>query len=244
MDSRSVAVSLGSDLPASSSHSGVRFAPPERRIKLLDAYGIDLVIDVGANRGQYAAALRAAGWRGRIVSFEPLSEPYAQLAMASEQDAAWECRRVALGRRRGGTRLNVSEDSRNSSVLTVGARHLRTVPDSRIVSVESVTMDRLDAIWPEVVRGARRPYLKMDTQGYELEVLHGAVRVLESAVVVEAELSLLPVYDSGPLFDDIFEFVSRRGFAPIAFEGVLDDAETGEMLQADAIFRRTGASRR
>lgn len=213
-------------------------------MKLLHAYDVDLVIDVGANRGQYAAALRAAGWRGRIVSFEALSEPYGALAMASEQDMAWECRRVALGRRRGMTRLNVSEDSRNSSVLAVGERHLRTVPDSRVVSSESVTMDRLDDIWSEVVRDARRPYLKMDTQGYELEVLSGAARALDAAVVVEAELSLLPVYDSGPLFNEVVEFLAGRGFAPIAFEGVLDDPETGEMLQADAMFRRSGRSRR
>jgi hypothetical protein len=55
---------------------------------------------------------------------------------------------------------------------------------------------------------------------------------------VEVELSLLPVYDSAPLFADVLPFLTGHGFAPIAFEGVLDDVDTGEMLQADAIFRR------
>jgi FkbM family methyltransferase len=71
------------------------------------------VIDVGANSGQYAGGLRAAGYRGRIVSFEPLSEPYGQLAAASSKDADWDCRQLALGRRPGTTTINVSEDSRN-----------------------------------------------------------------------------------------------------------------------------------
>jgi FkbM family methyltransferase len=182
--------------------------------------------------------LRAAGYRGRIVSFEPLSEPYDQLATASGADTAWECRRVALGRRSGTARVNVSQDTRNSSVFTVGDRHLRAVPDSRAVGVESVSMARLDAVWSDVARGALRPCLKIDAQGYELEVLHGSTGVLDAIFLVEVELSLLEVYNGGPLFGDVLRFLARHDFAPIAFEGVLDDAQTGEMLQADGIFRR------
>jgi FkbM family methyltransferase len=222
---------------------GVSFAQAERRARLLSTYAVDLVVDVGANSGQYAASLRAAGYRGRIVSFEPLSEPYCQLATASGKDASWECRHLALGQRRGIARLNVSEDTRNSSLFAVGERHLRAVPDSRTVGAEMVSMDRLDAIWLEVAHGARRPYLKIDTQGYELEVLRGTTDALRAFSLVEVELSLLAVYDAGPLFGDVVRFLTQRGFTPIAFEGVLDDPETGEMLQTDAIFRREAPPR-
>jgi FkbM family methyltransferase len=240
MEWRPVSVTLLGPVVVSSSRllPGVRFSPAERRVRLLKAYGIDLVIDVGANAGQYAAALRAAGYRGRIVSFEPVSEPYGRLATASGADKAWECQRLALDRGRGTARVNVSEDTRNSSVLSVGDRHLRAVPDSRPVGVESASMARLDAIWSDAARGARRPYLKMDVQGYELEVLHGSTGVLDVISLVEVELSLFAVYDAGPLFQDVFRFLRRHDFVPIAFEGVLDDAGTGEMLQADGIFRR------
>ena len=202
------------------------------------AYRVDLVIDVGANGGQYASGLRAAGYRGRIVSFEPLSEPYGQMAAASADDAAWDCRQLALGRRRGTTTIHVSEDSRNSSIFAVGDRHLRTVPDSRLVGGEAVRIDRLDRLWPAIAQSAHRPYLKMDTQGSELEVLRGATRVLDGISLVEVELSLLAVYESAPVFGDVYAVLAQHGFAPIAFEGVLDDTETGEMLQADGIFRR------
>jgi FkbM family methyltransferase len=216
----------------------VRFTPAERRARLLAAYDVDLVIDVGANVGQYAAALRVAGYEGRIASFEPLAEPYATLAAAAAGDPEWDAWRLALGAGRGAACANVAADSRNSSVLAVGERHLRAVPDSRPVAVEQVRLERLDDVWPQVAAGARRPYLKIDTQGYELEVLRGAAGALATVALVEAELSLLPTYDAGPLFADVVPFLAGHGFAPIAFEGVLDDVETGEMLQADAIFAR------
>lgn len=217
---------------------GVRFAPAARRARLLAAYDVDLVIDVGANRGQYAIDLRDAGYRGRIASFEPLAEPYGALAEAAAKDIRWETWRLALGARGTVASVNVAEDSRNSSVLPVGERHLRAVPDSRAVARETVAMERLDDVWPELVRDARRPHLKIDTQGYELEVLRGATAALRTIPLVEAELSLVSTYDAGPLFADVVGFLAAHGFSPIAFEGVLDDPQTGEMLQTDAIFRR------
>jgi FkbM family methyltransferase len=223
---------------------GVRFGPAERRARLLTTHQVDLVIDVGANSGQYATALRQAGYRGRIVSFEPLREPYACLAAAAAEDETWDCWQLALGRGQGVAHVNVSEDTRNSSLLPVGERHLRAVPDSRTLDVETVSMGRLDTMWPEIARDARRPYLKIDTQGYELEVLHGTERALGAISLVEAELSLIPVYDAGPLFDDVVRFLDKHDFAPIAFEGVLDDPETGEMLQTDCIFSRRSAPAR
>jgi methyltransferase FkbM-like protein len=147
---------------ASPSLPGVRFSPAERRACLLAAHGVDLVIDVGANRGQYASGLRAAG----------------------------------------------------------------------------VPVDRLDGVWSAFARDAQRPYLKMDTQGSELDVLRGTIGALDAISLVEVELSLLAVYDSAPVFQDVYALLAQKGFAPIAFEGVLDDPETGEMLQADGIFRR------
>jgi FkbM family methyltransferase len=214
-------------------------SPADRRARLLRAHDVDLVLDVGANAGQYASALRGAGYEGRIASFEPLGEPFGELAAAAAADTRWDVWHLALGASSGDVRVNVSEDTRNSSVLAVGERHLRAVPDSRAVGSESVAVDRLDVLWPRIADGALRPYLKVDTQGYELEVLRGAKDVLDAIVLVEAELSLVSTYDAGPLFDDVVAFLAKHGFAPIAFEGVLDDLVTGEMLQADAIFRST-----
>jgi hypothetical protein len=102
-----------------------------------------------------------------------------------------------------------------------------------------VQVERLDALWVDVIGGARRPCLKMDTQGYECHVLRGAARALRDVVLVEVELSLLPVYGATASFASVTQLMADGGFEPIAFESVLDDPETGEMLQADAIFRRS-----
>jgi FkbM family methyltransferase len=160
----------------------------------------------------------------------------------SARDAMWECRRVALGQRRGRARMHVSEDTRNSSIFEVGERHVSVVPDSRTLDAETVRVVRLDEVWRSVACGAQQPYLKIDTQGYELDVLRGTTRVLGAIPFVEVELSLLAVYDSARLFGEVLRFLTRHDFAPIAFEGVLDDTRTGEMLQADGIFRRVTGS--
>jgi len=103
-------------------------SPADRRARLLCTHDIDLVVDVGANAGQYASSLRAVGYERRIASFEPLSEPYRGLAAASAEDAAWDSWQLALGARTGIAAINIAEDTRNSSVLAVGEHHLRAVP--------------------------------------------------------------------------------------------------------------------
>jgi hypothetical protein len=109
---------------------------------------------------------------GRCDAGGPWRRLHRFRASASRRPSAapgcWEAWRLALGARRGAARANVAEDPRNSSVLKVGERHLRAVPDSRTVAVENVRMERLDDLWPHVAAGARHPCLKIDTQGYEL----------------------------------------------------------------------------
>lgn len=70
-----------------------------RRFALMEHLGIDLVLDVGANTGQYASSLRKAGYRAQIVSFEPLHRAYSRLARSAECDRRWRAVRLALGAR-------------------------------------------------------------------------------------------------------------------------------------------------
>lgn len=217
---------------------GVRFAPGDRRARLMAGAGTDLVVDVGANTGQYARRLREAGYAGRIVSFEPGRAAFEALQRVAAGDAEWACRNQALGRHFATATLHLSADDRNSSVLLVNDHHVRVVPDSRLVDDEQVSVEPLDAVWPTFTVGARCPYLKIDVQGYELEVLLGARNALAECGHVEVELSLAPLYEPGPLLPDILGFLIGQGFQPIAFEGVLDDVETGAMLQVDGVFHR------
>jgi FkbM family methyltransferase len=211
-------------------------AAPDRRARLLSWRGADLVVDVGANEGQYAMRLRNAGFSGRVVSFEPGSEAFERLEKHAADDPLWDCRRLALGERRGVEMLNIAADTEGSSFLEVEPREVRNSPGSRFVAEERVPVERLDAIWAELNPQDRTTFLKLDTQGTELAILRGAGNALDAIELVDVELSLVPLYEGGPLLDEVMAFMHDREFALMSVEGVDEERDTGQMLQVDAIF--------
>jgi FkbM family methyltransferase len=216
--------------------------PAVRRARILAWQQIDVVLDVGANAGQYGSALRRAGFGGRIVSFEPLTEAFARLAAMAEHDPLWDCRQLALGAQPGPARLNVSADLEASSMLPMEERHVRHWPPSAYVGVEDIAVERLDSIAPTLGLRDRRTYLKLDVQGYELEVLRGAETTLDCVCAIEAELSLVALYGGGPLLEEVVQYVDCRGFELVSIEGITEEPETGQMLQLDGIFVRPSSS--
>ena len=215
--------------------------PAVRRARLLSWQRIDAVIDVGANAGQYASLIRGAGYRGRIISFEPLTQAFEALAAVAANDPLWEAHRVALGARAGHARLNVSEDLEASSLLAMEDRHVRHCPESAYVGAETVEVERLDSLCPGLLSEHERAYLKLDVQGYELEVLRGGESTLSRVAAVEAELSLVPLYEGGPLYRDVIEHLDQRGFGLVSLEAITEEPDTGHMLQLDGVFVRTGS---
>jgi FkbM family methyltransferase len=212
--------------------------PELRRLQLLRDRRADLVLDVGANDGTFVGGLRAGGYRGRIVSFEPQSAAFSKLLAATAGDPDWDCRRVALGATEGEVELHLAGNSSSSSLLDMTTQHVTSAPESRYIGSESVRVVRLDAIRDEHVRPTDRVYLKVDVQGSELAVLEGAEVTLRQAVVVDAELSLVPLYDGAPTFDVVIEHLSERGFGLLALEPVFADPATGRLLQVDGLFGR------
>lgn len=212
--------------------------PGPRRVRLLAWREIESVIDVGANAGQYGSRLREAGFTGRIVSFEPGSAAFDRLSETTGRDPRWEVYQCALGDQDGTVTLNVAADSEGSSLLEVEERETRNSPGSAFVGTEQVTLARLDALWPDLSLDGGPVYLKLDTQGSELAILRGAERALGDVEIIEAELSLVPLYRDGPLFDEMIAFLDARGFGLISVEGIDEERDKGHMLQVDAIFLR------
>lgn len=210
----------------------------QRRARIIKWSGVDLVIDVGANAGQYARAVRSQGYSGRIVSLEPLAGAYADLAASTGSDPLWDCHQVGLGSEDGHAIMNVSENTVCSSLLPMDARTVALEPDAKYVGTEEVRLARLDTLWSEITRGAERPYLKVDVQGYELEVLRGAQSALAEIRVVQAELSLAALYPGAPLLAEVVNYLHTHAFRVISLDCVFDDPTTGEMLQLDGIFAR------
>jgi len=209
--------------------------------RLLREAGIDLVLDVGANAGQYAAGLRLLGYRGRIVSFEPLSTAHAQLSRVARRGEGWEVApRMALGDADGTVNIHLAGNSVSSSILDMLPAHERAAPGSAYVAAETVPVRRLDGVAGEYIAGARRVLLKIDTQGYEDRVLTGAAGVLDRIMAIQTELSLVPLYAGQVLFDEMRRRIEAQGFELHAvFPGYVDE-RTGQTLQLDGFFRRRG----
>jgi FkbM family methyltransferase len=209
-----------------------------RRARIAAAQGVTVVLDVGAHVGAYGKEVRHAGYRGRIVSFEPLSSSYAELEAAATGDGRWTCRRLAIGGEDGTTQMNISAFSASSSLLPMTERHRASAPTSDYVATEEVSVARLDTIWSEVVTEDDRVFLKLEVQGFELEALRGAQESLGQVVGMQVELSLVPLFDGAPQYLEVIEYLADRGFRLAGFEEVFSDPESGEMLQLDGLFVR------
>jgi len=213
---------------------------PEAQLSRILRYTVpDLVLDVGANAGQYGESLRRCGYRGRIVSFEPLSQAYALLSRASAGDPLWAVGpRVALGAEEADLVMNVSANMLSHSLLPMLSAHLDAAPDSGYVGTERVMVRRLDDAAAPYLQDAARIFLKIDTQGYEDRVLTGAHETLDRVIALQLELSLVPLYGEQSLFLEITDQLRSLGYDLFAIVPGFVDPRTGQTLQIDGVFTR------
>ncbi|MFA4828252.1 MAG: FkbM family methyltransferase [Thermodesulfovibrionales bacterium] len=220
----------------------LRYTPENSNVarmqRIFSYHHINLVLDVGANIGQYAKSLREIGYTGKIVSFEPLSSAYAQLTAASGKDPLWEVApRAAIGDRDGEITINISKNSVSSSVLPMLAPHLKAAPDSGYVDSEMVSLYKLDSLaYKYIDYSSRSVYLKMDVQGFELQVLEGASKTLPMIKGIQLEMSLIPLYEGEPVFKDMLGKLEQLGYELYALIPGFTDGKTGRLLQLDGIF--------
>jgi FkbM family methyltransferase len=215
--------------------------PSHRFFQLPVLQEVDLVLDVGAAIGMYGQGIRATGYTGRISSFEPMSAPYRLLEDRASADPTWSCYRLALGAEPGTAEINVAANSDSSSLLPMEERHERGDPNSVYVGKETIEVSTVDTVWDEVVGDARKPFLKLDIQGFELHALRGAERSLPRLHGVQTELSLVPLYEGGAVWTDVITHLQERGFHVAQLAPAFSDSRTGEVLQLDGIFTRHGA---
>ena len=211
---------------------------------MLRKHRIDVVFDIGANVGQFGQALRRhVGYAGRIVSFEPMKPAHEQLVSAASGDRLWQVApRCALGSQEGTITINVAANSVSSSVLPMLEAHAQAAADSRYTATEQVPLRTLDALAPEYLRADSVLFMKVDTQGYESEVLAGAAQTLLRARGVQLELSLLPLYAGQRLMPELVDWMRDAGFELWALAPAFIDPNSGRLLQVDATFFRAGAA--
>jgi FkbM family methyltransferase len=204
---------------------------------------VNVVFDIGANVGQFAQELRSVGFAEQIISFEPLTSAHTQLKRAAKSDPNWLIHsRAAVGDRDGEIDINISGNSVSSSVLTMLDSHSFASEGSAYVGVERTSLVRLDSVAQHYLKAESRLFIKIDTQGFEWEVLDGAVEAIKSAHGVLLELSLTPLYDGQRLWREIIDRMEQDGFKVWAIQRGFTDSRTGQSLQIDAIFLRESAN--
>ena len=205
--------------------------------KLLKEEQVNLVVDVGANLGQFAGWIREIGYRGRIISFEPLAEAHQRLGTAARGDSFWTVApRMALGDKSGEIEIHVSGNSVSSSVLPMLSAHQEAAPESVYVENAKVVVNRLDAVCPVVPED--RLLLKVDVQGYERAVLNGAAGVLKHCRAIIVEMSLVPLYEGQSLAIELWEHLMSLGFQACYFNPGFQDPRSARLLQMDGVFVR------
>lgn len=214
-------------------------AASTRLKQLFDLHGIDLVLDVGANVGQYAGEMRGMGYTGRIVSFEPVGVCHEALTKTAASDAAWTIApRMAVGDSDGEVEINVSNKTDMSSILPMRDETLTALPKSGYVGTEKVPLRRLDGVFDDFVGESERPYLKIDTQGFERAVLEGAAGIMDRIAGVQLEMSLIPLYEGETTWLGMIDMLAGHGFAPHLIIDGYFSKRLGRQIQVDAIFFR------
>jgi len=200
---------------------------------------VDLLLDVGANVGQYVIENRQQGYLGQVVSFEPLPDAYQILRENAYGDSEWVIHeRCAVGSEIGQTEINISKNSFSSSLLPMLETHSDSAPESVYIGTASTPVITLDSVYERYAKDKKKVFLKIDTQGFEAHVLAGALKSLQSIFAVQLELSLVPLYANQELYPYFLKFFEDQGFYLWQIIPGFIDNDSGQSLQFDAIFLR------
>ncbi len=215
-------------------HELARLTPQRNWFKGIQ---LDTIIDVGAYIGSFAFAMRILLPEAQIYSFDPMQENIQKLTYAMAGDVKFKAYQTALGEKKGTIEFWKSSFMASSSVLEMDELHKQVFPESSENKKIEVPVARLDDFLGEIILG-KKVLLKIDVQGYELEVLRGADAVLKNVQYIISEVSYHQLYQKQALFDDVYQYLFKKGFV---FGGLFDSLlspKDGSILQSDALFYR------
>ena len=210
------------------------FRLAQSRIELLGLYEVQLVLDIGANRGQWALEVIRNGFSKSLISFEPITRAFNELRDNSNSHRNWKAHNLAIGAMDESKLINVAGNNElSSSFLEMENAHLQAAPDSQYIREELVEVSNINN-W---LNPSQKTYLKIDTQGYEMEILKSIEDDKWSSIcTLEIETSVIKTYDQPYLIEDVILFLRSKGYQPYRFENGLAAKPFGQQLQIDIIF--------
>jgi FkbM family methyltransferase len=223
-----------------------RYVPPIRPLIPLEDHlrtlfaqlGVDCVLDVGGHVGRYGEMLRRIGFAGRIVSFEPVEANVRVLR--TRLDPNWRLVTKAVGDEAGVRAITLTSGTEQHSFLRPSAFGRELRPELfRVVGEQTVEVLRLDDVFSEFVRPGDATFLKIDTQGFDFQVLLGAEESLASIAAVQLELPLRHTYEGQPDHLAVLAWLRDRGFELTGFFPIWFDSDL-TVIEADCFCRRIG----
>lgn len=197
------------------------------------------VLDVGANIGQYVDMIRELGFKGKVVSFEATEEAHSVLAARAKRTSNWIAAPLgALGAEKGSIEINIAGNLVSSSLLDMKPLHVQAAPESAYVGRQRVKIERLDVVAPDLIPPSGDLYLKIDTQGYEREVLKGSLGLLPRVTALQLELSIAALYDKAPSLVEMLDYSAQLGYELFNLVPGYKDVNSGRVYQLEGFFIR------
>jgi FkbM family methyltransferase len=210
-----------------------------RFLTMLSYHQVNTIFDIGANEGQFGSMIRNFGYKGKIISFEPLTHARKRLHKISQNDRLWKVApQSAIGEVNGEIEIHIAGNSESSSVLNMLESHIKAAPNSKYIGSERVPLRTLDTLAIDYTENNSIVFLKIDTQGYEEKVMNGAHKLMKNIVGLQIEISLVPLYEGHSLLDEMLLNLKEKGFELWGLSTVFSDPDTAQLLQIDATFFR------
>jgi len=211
-------------------------APVDEHYKILNLLNCSFVVDVGANKGQFALVVRNCSPNARIVSFEPLEAPANKYLCVFKGDDKVRLCKVAIGSENSTKLIHVSKSDDSSSLLPITTTQSELFPGTEEARTETIKVNVLEdhITADEVVSPS---LLKIDVQGYELEVLNGSLRILNCFDYIYVECSFVELYEGQAFASSIIDFLQNKNFALCGVYNMSYD-QSGKAIQADFLFKK------
>lgn len=197
------------------------------------------VVDIGANRGQFALIARKCFPGARIDSFEPLAEPADRFERVFAGDENVHLHRLAVGEREGGATIHVSRRDDSSSLLPITERQSALFPGTDEREIRTIRVAPLDSVL-SAAKMSKPAMLKLDVQGFELQALHGCESLLSCFSYVYCECSFVELYEGQALAHEVLDYLQGHGFRLSGVYNLTYD-KRGMAVQADFLFSKVGA---
>jgi len=208
--------------------------------KIIDLFkkrDINMILDAGANIGQYSEYLRRIGYKGEIISFEPLEKENKELRTNSKGDKKWNTYKIALGDSDGPGIINIAGNSYSSSILNMNIEHLEGAPESRYISAQNINIRRLDNFIEEnsYIKNYN-VFLKLDVQGYEKKVILGTEKNLDLIKGLQLELSFDQLYEGETVFSEMVEYLKLKNYYLCLINSEFTNPKDDKLLQVNTVF--------